>query len=124
MTGNENTTTTQITNDVAIAMVCHEANKKWCELTGDYSQKSWADAEQWQRDSAIKGVNFCFQNPKAAASSHHDAWMSDKIADGWVYGEIKDTENKTHPCLVPYDQLPLAQQQKDKLFQAIVDALN
>jgi hypothetical protein len=47
----------------------------------------------------------------------------DNIKDGWVYGEVKDAEKKTHPCLVPFDQLPLFQQKKDKLFCAIVDAL-
>ena len=30
---------------------------------------------------------------------------------------------KTHPCMVPFDQLPEWQQKKDKLFLAIVRAL-
>ena len=41
----------------------------------------------------------------------------------WSYGEVKDAEAKTHPCLIPYDQLPEFQKAKDKLFVAIVDAL-
>jgi hypothetical protein len=49
--------------------------------------------------------------------------MEDKIKDGWVYGETKDAEKKTHPCLVPFHELPEFQQKKDKLFCAIVDAL-
>lgn len=32
--------------------------------------------------------------------------MANKIADGWKYGEAKDPEAKTHPCLVPFDKLP------------------
>lgn len=106
-----------------IAKVCHDANKSLCEAAGDNSQKSWEEAEQWQKDSAIKGVEFRRKNPKAPHSAQHDAWMQDKINDGWVYGEVKDAEKKTHPCLVPYDQLPIMQQKKDALFQAIVDAL-
>lgn len=116
--------TREITNIEAYAMVCHAANKVWCEANGDYSQKYWNEAEQWQRDSAIKGVEFRIQNPTASQSAQHEVWMKDKIADGWVYAETKDAENKTHPCIVPYDQLPLFQQQKDALFQAIVDSLN
>ena len=107
----------------AIAKVCHDANKSFCEANGDYSQKSWEEAAQWQRDSAIKGVEFRRQNPSAPHSAQHDAWMEDKLKDGWVFGETKDESAKTHPCLVPYDQLPLVQQKKDALFQAIVDAL-
>lgn len=106
-----------------IAVACHEANKSWCESNGDYSQKHWNEAEQWQRDSALKGVEFKLNNPNAGDSAQHDAWSKDKIDAGWVYGTEKDAEKKTHPCLVPFNELPPLQQKKDKLFCAIVDAL-
>lgn len=106
-----------------IARVCHQANKAWCEANGDDTQKDWDDAEEWQRDSAIKGVQFAIDNPNAPDSAQHDAWSADKLADGWGYGEVKDAKAKTHPCLVPFDQLPHHQQAKDKLFKAIVRAL-
>lgn len=106
-----------------IAFICHQANKAWCEVNGDLSQKSWRIAEQWQRDSAIAGVKFRFDNPDAKEDAQHNAWMADKIKDGWVYGEVKDAEKKTHPCLVPFGELPVFQQKKDALFCAIVDAL-
>lgn len=106
-----------------IAKACHEANRVWCQANGDDSQKHWQDAEQWQRDSAIKGVEFAIANPDAPDSAQHDAWMADKIAQGWVYGEVKDAEAKTHHCIVPFDQLPEFQRKKDTLFRAIVNAL-
>lgn len=106
-----------------IASVCHEVNRAVCEAAGDHSQKPWAEAAQWQRDSANKGVNFAIDNPGAAASAQHDAWMADKIADGWVYGPVKDAAAKTHPCLVPYHQLPFEQRVKDHTFRAVVAAL-
>jgi len=106
-----------------IAKACHEANRVWCQANGDYSQKHWAEAEQWQRDSAIKGVEFRLANPDAGEDTQHNAWMADKIADGWVYGETKDADSKTHPCIVPFNELPEFQQKKDRLFCAIVDAL-
>ena len=106
-----------------IAKTCHEANRIWCQANSDDSQKHWAEAEQWQRDSAIKGVEFRLDNPNAPQSAQHDAWMKEKIAEGWVYGETKDSEKKTHPCLVTYDELPEFQKKKDALFCAIVDSL-
>jgi hypothetical protein len=106
-----------------IAIVCHEANKAWCDVNEDTTQKSWSEAEEWQRESAYKGVEFAIANPDASDSAQHDAWSADKIADGWVYGEVKNSEKKTHPCLVPFEQLPEFQQKKDKLFRAIVNAL-
>ena len=106
-----------------IAKVAHEANRAWCEVNGDTSQLKWGDAPEWQIKSAIEGVRFHMQNPDAGDSASHDNWMKQKIEEGWVYGEVKDPEKKTHPCLVPFDQLPEVQQKKDALFRAIVHAL-
>lgn len=104
-----------------IAMVCHEANKAYCETLGDNSQLPWNDAYGWQRDSAIKGVQFAMNG--STPQSQHEAWCRDKEADGWKYGDVKDAEAKTHPCLVPYHKLPVEQQKKDALFRAVVEAL-
>ena len=107
----------------AIARVCHEANRAWCEVTGDTSQRPWGEAEPWQRESAIAGVVFALNNHDALASAQHDAWMADKLRAGWRYGPVKDAAAKTHPCLVPFESLPAVQQAKDRLFRAIVQAL-
>lgn len=106
-----------------VARACHEANKAICEASGDLSQKPWDDAEEWQRDSAIKGVEFAVLNPDAPASAQHDAWLKDKVEAGWVWGEKKDATKKTHPCMVAYDKLPLEQKIKDHVFKALVKAL-
>lgn len=106
-----------------IAQVCHEANRAYCEVIGDTTQKPWNDAEQWQRDSAVSGVAFSLDNPNAPASAQHDSWLADKKATGWKYGPVKDAAKKEHPCITPYDQLPKEQRVKDALFQAIVRSL-
>lgn len=103
-----------------VAKICHEANKAYCETLGDTSQVPWEDAPEWQRESAIKGVKFCLDNPDAPASANHDSWLEVKRADGWKYGEVKNADKKEHPCFVPYEQLPEAQKAKDHLFKAIV----
>lgn len=106
-----------------IARICHEVNRGICEAAGDHSQKPWSGAEQWQRDSAIKGVQFTLSNPLATPTDQHDAWARDKVTAGWTYGETKDADAKTHPCLVPYDQLPFEQRVKDHAFRAVVAAM-
>lgn len=115
---------TEMDKITQIAFICHQANKEWCAINGDPTQKDWSEAENWQRISAIKGVEFALENPNAPASAQHEAWSTDKLADGWIYGKEKDATAKTHPCLVPFDQLPEFQQKKDKLFKAIVAALS
>ena len=106
----------------AIAEICHEANRIWCKQNGDDSQPDWSSAPQWQKDSAMEGVLFAMCEPNAGDSAQHDAWMADKIKNGWTYGPVKDAEAKTHPCIVPFDDLPEFQKVKDRLFRAIVTA--
>lgn len=107
---------------MAIAMICHAANKVYCEANGDNSQKDWEEAEDWQKDSAFNGVQFRLKNPDAGHDAQHNSWMQEKLDQGWVYGEVKDADKKTHPCIVAFENLPLFQQKKDALFCAIVDA--
>jgi hypothetical protein len=116
-------TSKSIDSIVMIAAVCHEASRDWSYVNGDQLQQGWTTAPQWQIDSVIDGVEHALANPDAKPEDSHNNWLAHKIADGWVYGEVKDPEAKTHPCIVPYDQLPEWQQKKDKLFLAIVRAL-
>ena len=106
-----------------IARVCHEANRAWCQANGDWSQPAWDDAPHWQQHSAMAGVRFHLANPDASASASHDNWLAEKLRDGWTYGDRKDAEAKTHPCMVPFGELPEHQQAKDRMFKAIVHAL-
>lgn len=106
-----------------IAKVCHEANRGYCAALGDMSQLPWDDAPQWQRDSAIKGVEFIQANPDASPSASHESWLAEKEADGWRYGPEKDAVAKTHPCFIDYEMLPVEQRAKDYIFGAIARAM-
>lgn len=111
-------------NAESIARVCHEVNREYCCALGDISQPTWGNAPQWQKDSALLGVKLHLDNPLASPAASHESWMAQKVADGWVYGEVKDADAKTHPCIVPFDSLGREQQAKDFIFRAIVHALN
>lgn len=106
-----------------IAQVAHEVNKAYCESIGDNSQPSWEDAPDWQKSSAINGVNFHLENPDAGPDASHNSWMKQKLEEGWKYGPIKNPETKEHNCLLPFEALPLHQRSKDYLFRQIVHSL-
>lgn len=106
-----------------IARVCHEVNRAYCASLGDHSQPAWEDAPQWQRDSAVAGVDFIQRQPGAKPSASHESWLAQKEADGWRYGPTKNAETKEHPCFVPYDELPVEQKAKDYIFGAVVRSL-
>lgn len=103
-----------------IAMLCHAVNAAYCLSQGDESQPSWEDAPQWQKDSAMLGVEMHLNNPDASPEQSHESWYAQKEAEGWKYGEVKDAEKKEHPCFLPYAELPDAQKAKDYLFKAVV----
>ena len=111
-----------ITNTL-IAMVAHLANRAYCQSIGDESQVDWNAAPQWQKDSAMAGVEMHLANPDATPADSHASWLALKEADGWVYGPVKDVEKKEHPCCVPYDQLPAEQKAKDFIFRGVVHAM-
>jgi hypothetical protein len=107
----------------AIAKVCHQANKAYCESLGDMYQTNWEHSPKWQKDSAISGVKFHLDNHDAKASDIHNSWMNEKLDAGWKWGATKDPESREHPCIIPFEELPKEQQVKDILFKAVVDAL-
>lgn len=106
-----------------IAIICHEANRALCFTQRDFSQLPWMEAPDWQKQSAIEGVQFNLDNPDAPASALHENWVKEKIAKGWKWGKEKDAGLKTHPCLVLFGDLPSEQRAKDYLFKAIVNSM-
>jgi hypothetical protein len=107
----------------SIAKATHEINRIYCLHLGDISQSEWADAPQWQKESAREGILAILENPKMMPDDQHALWMAEKLKNGWIYGKEKNEENKTHPCLVPYEQLPFAQRAKDMIFGSVVRGL-
>lgn len=106
-----------------IARLCHEVNRAYCQALGDYSQVPWEEAPEWQKTSAVKGVEYHLGNPDSLPRDSHAEWLKIKLAEGWVFGEIKDPDAKTHPCMVAFENLLPKQQAKDYIFHSIVKTL-
>jgi hypothetical protein len=106
-----------------IAEAAHEMNRLWCRAHGDMSHLPWADAPDWQRESILAGVQAIIANPYLTPCQSHRNWMDRKIADGWTWGEVKDVDAKTHPCIMPYEDLPDEQRAKDLIFTEVVKTL-
>lgn len=110
-------------NRELIARVAHEINRGYCASLGDLSQPAWQDAADSHQASILAGVDMHLANPDATPEQSHEAWLAQKTADGWKYGETKDAKKKEHPCFRPYAELPPEQRAKDYLFRATVHAL-
>ena len=44
----------------------------------------------------------------------HEVWSETRIQQGWTYGEQRNDELKTHPCLIPYEDLPESEKEYDR----------
>lgn len=64
--------------------------------------------------SGIKLPNKLEQLTEKIAENVHDIWAESRISEGWSYGEKRDDDKKTTPCLVPYDQLPEEEKKYDR----------
>lgn len=108
-------------NPTAIARVCHEANRALQIEQDDESipvSPHWDHLDEETQESVIEGVEGVLLGKTPEES--HEQWCLFKLKHGWTYGPTKDLEAKTHPCLVPYSELPSTQRLKDDLFASIV----
>ena len=53
---------------------------------------------------------------EAMARMEHELWCQGMLADDWQYGTVRSKEQKTHPDLVPWDDLPEEEKEKNKKF--------
>ncbi len=48
------------------------------------------------------------------AENAHDVWALQRIRDGWTFGPERSDQNRYHPCLVPYTELPDSEKTYDR----------
>jgi hypothetical protein len=60
---------------------------------------------------------------EALAENVHDVWARKRVDDGWRHGPSRDDAAKTHPCLVPYADLPESEKSYDReMVEQVVKA--
>jgi hypothetical protein len=65
--------------------------------------------------SQLDAVKFLDAHPNATPEENHNNWTYYKLKQGWTWGPEKDNEAKTHPDLIPYEQLPEIERKKDEI---------
>lgn len=106
-----------------VARVMHEAVRAFQSANNQSPSPHWNKAPKWMKKASIEAVEFRISNPNASAADQHDQWSEEKKHAGWKFGSSKDAEEKTHPLLIPYEELPFIERQKDALVASIITAL-
>lgn len=80
----------------------------------------WEDREAAFKDQFLGViVQQCGPHPSWSPEEAHKSWMERYLSMSWVYGETYDPKAKTHPDLVPYEELGQLEQDKDAVYLAL-----
>jgi hypothetical protein len=109
---------------IAAARAAHEAIRTLQIHNKEPNVASpWDEVGQDIKDSCFIGVGRVVDNPEVTNEELHDSWIKTKESQGWKYGEVRSEEDKLHPCMVPYSELPEFQRLKDAMFRNVVKAV-
>lgn len=64
--------------------------------------------------SAVKLDRDILELCELISKNTHEVWSAGRIKDGWTYGPTRDDEKRTHPCLIPYEELPEEEKEYDR----------
>lgn len=82
----------------------------------------WADREEAFRAQFLNVIEMmCGPDRKSSPAELHDDWVRAYEAMGWSYGPVRDPEARTHPDMVPFDDLEFREQIKDAVFVALCE---
>jgi hypothetical protein len=81
----------------------------WCE--------AGEDTQRWTWDA----VEFGLRDPRLGA--RHEQWCSALRREGWSYAALEDGEQRTHPALVPFHELPEFERARDTIVISLVTEL-
>jgi hypothetical protein len=82
----------------------------------------WDDREEAFQAQFLEVIERqCGADRSDSPEGLHDDWVRAYEAMGWRYGEVRDREAKTHPDMVPFDQLEQREQDKDAVFIALCE---
>ena len=104
----------------SVCATVHEALRGFVQAETGEKLPSWSQVPKWMRRATQDSVQFVLADPDAPAGEQHRNWMETKLEGGWRRGETKDARRKTHPLLIPYEDLSEFEKQKDRLVIAIV----
>jgi len=83
---------------------------------------AWCERETPFREQFLEVIEReCGPNRSADPEHLHGTWMQAYLDMGWAYGEAYDREARTHPDLVPYEELGQLERDKDAVFVALCE---
>lgn len=106
-----------------VARIAHEALRSYCLTVYDNPAPPWADAHEQVRAEMVALVGYLARTPGATPRSKHGEWLADATARGFHQGERLDVRRKTHPLVVPFEELSPKYRSKQAMLFALITHL-
>lgn len=101
--------------DSVVPFIMHQC---WVSYQMGAGQEYNIKPTRHQLQSLRNATQFIGKMKRPTSKKMHDNWCKYKMNNGWKYGFKKDVNKKTHPDLVPWDQLTIVEQNKDAMCLA------
>jgi len=75
-----------------------------------------APLQDWDAEKLIFEEDGANDEVTLMAQLEHDHWCREKTSEGWNYGSDKDSDKKTNPSILPWEELPEREKEKNKKF--------
>ncbi len=82
---------------------------------GPYDQKIFDESQRQRRILAMKDC----ADGNTTDAERHESWMAMHVEAGWKYGEEFNPQLKTHPNIMPWDELPATTRSKARIFASV-----
>jgi len=115
---------TQLYTDAEVllaAKAAHCAVQAINEAFGLYKLPQWMLCNDWYKASFTRNVEAYLYHAYPVRKVHAH-WVRRMESQGWVVGETRCREQKTHPMLVSFNDLPIEEKLKLKQMRAVVMA--
>lgn len=99
-----------------IARVVYGVNQTYNKILGKES-RDWAESKQGFMLGTAVAIN------GTSEQMLHEAWLGFMKDAGWKHGDKKDSGAKTHPNMVPFEELSAEERSKNLLTRVIVENL-
>jgi hypothetical protein len=106
----------------------HSSLRPYVELPEDEKEQNRGNARDIRNKLASTGYEIVPINQKSIpaeftageletlSKKEHERWMQQKIDSGWQYAAATDKARKRHKWMVPWESLPEAEKNKDRVL--------
>lgn len=105
-----------------VAKAIYEATRieaRWSERS--IVPEKWEDRDEKFRKNMVDiVVKYLAMDKLPTPEEAHDSWTEAYLKMGWKYGKARDIVKKTHPDMVPFNDLPKDEKDKDSIFLSFV----